>query len=135
MQEIGDRIGYPPSEKQSALILKLADQLGIGLDEALGLAGVTEIPEPTGGGDGTASELIGKLIQMTHDLPSTEAQIELIEKLDEQMRSHLRSTVNSGVRDISELTKSDASEIFKMKGRGRAGLGKSALSSIRSRAQ
>ena len=121
LQEIGDRIGYPPSEKQSALILKLADQLGIGLDEALGLAGVTEIPELTGGGDGTASELIGKLIQMTRDLPSTEAQVELIEKLVEQNEKSLSEVLSTvGARDISELTKSDASDIIsKMKGRGR----------------
>ena len=122
LQEIGERIGYPPSEKQSALIVKLADQLGIELDVALGLAGVSEISGLTGGGGGTASELIGKLIEQTRDLPATEAQVNLIEKLAEQNKKSLSEVLTSvGAKDISELTKSDASEIIsKMKGRRRS---------------
>ena len=122
LQEIGDSIGYPPSEKQSALIVKLADQLGIELDVALGLAGVSEISGLTGGGGGTASELIGKLIEQTRDLPATEAQVNLIEKLAEQNKKSLSEVLTSvGAKDISELTKSDASEIIsKMKGRRRS---------------
>ena len=77
-------MGYPPSEKQSALIIKLADQNGIGLDGALELAGVSEISSLTGGGNGTASELIGKLIEMSKGLPATESQVDLIEKLAKQ---------------------------------------------------
>jgi len=121
LQEIGDSVGYPPSEKQSALIVKLADQLGLGLDGALEIAGVSDMSDLTGGGGGTASELIGKLIGMTKDLPATESQVQLIEKLAEQndkQMSEVLATV--GAREISELTKSDASDIIsKMKGRKR----------------
>ena len=121
LQEIGDSVGYPPSEKQSALIVKLADQLGLGLDGALEIAGVSDMSDLTGGGEGTASELIGNLIGMTKDLPATESQVQLIEKLaqqnDKQM-SEVLATV--GAREISELTKTDASDIIsKMKGRKR----------------
>ena len=119
LQEIGDRLGYPPSEKQSALIIKLADQLGIDLDGALELVGVNELAALTGGGEGTASELIGKMIEMTKDLPATESQVNLIEKMAEQNDKQLSEVLATvGVRDASELTKSDASDIIsKMKGR------------------
>ncbi len=121
LQEIGDSVGYPPSEKQSALIIRLADQNGIGLDDALELAGVSEISSLTGGGNGTASELIGKLIEMSKGLPATESQVNLVEKLakqNEKTISEVLATV--GARDISELTKADASTIIsKMKGRSR----------------
>ena len=58
---------------------------------------------------------------MSRDLPSTEAQVELIEKLVEQNEKSLSEVLSTvGARDISELTKSDASDIIsKMKGRGR----------------
>ena len=119
LQEIGDRLGYPPSEKQSALIIKLADQLEIDLDGALELVGVNELAALTGGGEGTASELIGKMIEMTKNLPATESQVKLIEKLAEQNDKQLSEVLATiGVRDTSELTKSDASDIIsKMKGR------------------
>ena len=92
------------------------------MDVALGLAGVSEISGLTGGGGGTASELIGKLIEQTRDLPATEAQVNLIEKLAEQNKKSLSEVLTSvGAKDISELTKSDASEIIsKMKGRRRS---------------
>jgi len=119
LKEIGDSIGYPPSEKQSALIIKLADQLGIDLDGALELVEVNELAALTGGGEGTASELIGKMIEMTKDLPATESQVNLIEKMAEQNNKQLSEVLATvGVRDASELTKSDASDIIsKMKGR------------------
>jgi len=121
LQEIGNSVGYPPSEKQAALIVKLADQLSIELDEALGLAGVSEMSALTGGSDGTASELIGNLIEMTKDLPASESQVNLIEKLAEQNDKKISEVLASvGARDISELTKTDASDIIsKMKGRSR----------------
>ena len=121
LKEIGDSVGYPPSEKQAALIVRLSDQLGMDLDEALELAGVSEISALTGGGEGTASELIGNLIEKTKDLPATESQVNLIEKLAEQNDKKLSEVLATvGARDISELTKTDASDIIsKMKGRSR----------------
>ena len=119
LKEIGDSLGYPPSEKQSALIIKLADQLEIDLDGALELVGVNELAALTGGGEGTASELIGKMIEMTKNLPATESQVNLIEKMAEQNDKQLSEVLATiGVRDTTELTKSDASDIIsKMKGR------------------
>ena len=121
LKEIGDSMGYPPSEKQAALIVRLSDQLGMGLDGALELAGVSEMSALTGGGEGTASELIGNLIEKTKDLPATESQVNLIEKLAEQNDKKLSEVLATvGARDISELTKTDASDIIsKMKGRSR----------------
>lgn len=121
LQEIGDSVGYPPSEKQSALIVKLADQNGIGLDDALDLVGVSDITALTGGGSGTASELIGKLIEMSKGMPATESQVGLIEKLSEQNDKSIAEVLAIvGARDFTELTKSDASTIIsKMKGRSR----------------
>ena len=119
LQEIGESFGYPPSEKQSSLIVKLADQLEMDLDEAFKLAGVSEMSALTGGGEGTASELIGKMIELTRDLPATESQVELIKKLAEQNEKPLSEILATvGARDISELTKSSASDIIsKIKGR------------------
>ena len=119
LQEIGESFGYPPSEKQSSLIVKLADQLEMDLDEAFKLAGVSEMSALTGGGEGTASELIGKMIELTRGLPATESQVELIKKLAEQNEKPLSEILATvGARDISELTKSTASDIIsKIKGR------------------
>jgi len=119
LQEIGDKVGYPPSEKQSALILKLADQIGIGLDGVLEIAGVSDITALTGGSSGTASELIGVLIEKSKELPATESQVDLIGKLAEQNEKQISELLSIvGARDTSELTKIDASTIIsKMKGR------------------
>ena len=119
LQEIGESFGYPPSEKQSSLIVKLADQLEMDLDGAFKLAGVSEMSALTGGSEGTASELIGKMIELTRGLPATESQVELIKKLAEQNEKPLSEVLATvGARDISELTKSDASDIIsKIKGR------------------
>ena len=121
LKEIGDTVGYPPSEKQSALILKLADQIGIGLDGVLEMAGVSDISALTGGGSGTASELIGTLIEKSKELPATESQVDLIGKLAEQNDKQISELLTIvGARDISELTKNDASTIIsKIKGRSR----------------
>ena len=119
LQEIGESFGYPPSEKQGSLIVTLADQLEMDLDEAFKLAGVSEMSALTGGGEGTASELIGKMIELTRGLPATESQVELIKKLAEQNEKPLSEILATvGARDISELTKSTASDIIsKIKGR------------------
>ena len=119
LQELAESIGFPPSEKQSSLIVKLADQLEMDLDEAFKLAGVSEMSALTGGGEGTASELIGKMIELTRGLPATESQVELIKKLAEQNEKPLSEILATvGARDISELTKSTASDIIsKIKGR------------------
>ncbi len=121
LQDIGNSLGYPPSEKQAALIVKLADQLGIDLDGALEIAGVREMSALTGGNEGTASELIGNMIEMTKVLPASESQVKLIEKLAEQNDMDISEVlVSIGLRDVSELTKTSASEIIsKMKGRSR----------------
>ena len=59
------------------------------------------------------------MIEMTKDLPATESQVKLIEKLAEQNDKQLSEVLATvGVRDASELTMSDASDIIsKMKGR------------------
>ena len=85
------------------------------------MAGVSDISALTGGGSGTASELIGTLIEKSKELPATESQVDLIGKLAEQNDKQISELLTIvGARDISELTKNDASTIIsKIKGRSR----------------
>ena len=119
----GDNGHLPPSEKQTDLIVKLSDQIGLGLDATLKKAGVADLSELTGGRDGTASELITQMIEMSRELPATPAQIDLVNKLSEQHEVPLNEVLAiAGLREISEMSKTDASLIInEMKKRSRRG--------------
>ena len=113
----------PPSNKQTDLIVKLSDQIGLSLDATLEKAGVTDLSELTGGREGTASELISQMIDMSKDLPATPPQIDLVNKLSEQHVVALSEMLAmAGLKEISEMSKSDASMIInEMKKRSRRG--------------
>ena len=109
----GDNGHLPPSEKQTELIVKLSDQIGLGLDATLEKAGVADLSELTGGRDGTASELISQMIEMSRNLPATPAQVDLVNKLSEQHEVPLNEILAiAGLREISEMSKADASSII-----------------------
>ena len=117
----GDNGHLPPSEKQTELIVKLSDQIGLGLDATLEKGGVADLSELTGGRDGTASELISQMIEMSRGLPATPAQIDLVNKLSEQHEVPLNEMLAiAGLREIGEMSKADASSIInEMKKRSR----------------
>ena len=119
----GDNGHLPPSEKQTALIVKLSDQAGLELDATLEKAGVADLSELTGGREGTASELISQMIEMSKNLPATPPQVDLVNKLSEQHEVPLSEMLAmAGLKDISEMSKSDASIIInEMKKRSRRG--------------
>ena len=118
---------FPASEKQLDLIVKLSDQIGMGLDSVLEKAGVADLTELTGGSEGTASELISEMIAMSRGLPATAPQVDLVNKLSEQHELPLKEVLAiAGVREINEMSKSDASTIInEMKKRKRRGAGRS----------
>ena len=66
-KEIRENGGYPPSKKQTSLILELSDRLEMSIDESLGLIDVTDLSDLSGGRDGTASELITILIEKSNE--------------------------------------------------------------------
>ena len=111
----------PASDKQTALIVKLSDQSGMDLDESLRLVGSTDIAELTGGRDGTASELISALIEKSRNMPATPPQVDLVNKLADQHEMPINEVLAIvGLREIDEMTKSDASDIInEMKKRAR----------------
>ena len=103
----------PPSNKQTDLIVKLSDQIGLSLDATLEKAGVADLSELTGGREGTASDLISQMIDMSKDLPATPPQIDLVNKLSEQHEVPLGEILMiAGLKDIGEMSKSDASLII-----------------------
>jgi DNA topoisomerase-1 len=111
----------PPSEKQTNLIVKLSDQAGLELDATLEKVGVKDISELTGGREGTASELISQMIEDSKNLPATPPQVDLVNKLTEQYEIPLSEVLAiAGLKDISEMSKADASIIInEMKKRSR----------------
>jgi hypothetical protein len=117
----GDNGHLPPSEKQTNLIVKLSDQAGLELDATLKKAGVADLSELTGGREGTASELISQMIEMSKNLPATAPQVDLVNKLSEQYEVPLSEILAiAGLKDISEMSKADASIIInQMKKRSR----------------
>jgi hypothetical protein len=121
MDANGENGTIPASDKQTALIVKLSDQAGMDLDESLRLVGSTDVSELTGGRDGTASELISTLIEKSRNMPATPAQVDLVNKLADQHEMPIIEVLAIvGLREIDEMTKSDASDIInEMKKRAR----------------
>ena len=118
----------PPSEKQTNLIVKLSDQAGLELEVTLEKVGVADLLELTGGRGGTASELISQMIEISKNLPATPPQVDLVNKLSEQYKVPLSEILAiAGLKDISEMSKTDASIIInEMKKRSRrSGRGRS----------
>ena len=103
----------PASEKQVALIIRLADKLAIELDAFLNEQGIIELDSLTGGRDGTASEVIEKLIGLDNSSPATEKQISTIRSMSENLALPIEEAVEL-VRSesIDTLEKMDASSLI-----------------------
>ena len=103
----------PASEKQVALIIRLSDKLAIELDAFLNEQGIIELDSLTGGRDGTASEVIEKLIGLDNSSPATEKQISTIRSMSENLALPIEEAVEL-VRSesIDTLEKMDASSLI-----------------------
>jgi DNA topoisomerase-1 len=104
---------FPASEKQIALVIKLADQLGHSLNDIAKIVNIEDINTLTGGKDGTASQLIDILIKQSQALPASEAQIKLVNKLAVREEVPLTDILSiANIVSIEEMTKQDASLII-----------------------
>ena len=103
----------PPSEKQMALIIKLADKNSVDLEPILTELGHKDLDELTGGRDGTASSLINKLIGIDKDSPATEKQVAAIKSMSENLEISIEDAMAIGeVSTIEEITKNEASSLI-----------------------
>ena len=103
----------PPSEKQMALIIRLADKNSVDLEPILTELGHNDLDELTGGRDGTASSLINKLIGIDKDSPATEKQVATINSMSENLGISIEDAMAIGeVTTIDEITKNEASGLI-----------------------
>ena len=99
-----------PSEKQIALIIRVSNKLGLELDGILGEIGLTDLSELTGGKDGSASELIDRLLNMDRNSPATERQVSAIISMVEKLEMPIEQALEAvRTESIETITKSDAS--------------------------
>ena len=110
--------GPPASEKQMSYLMSLIEKSGMSVSDALSLVGVSDLSELSGGREGTASELIGKMRDSNSSMPATEPQMELIRNMSEQLGISMSDTL--AIADLAteeEVTKSEASDLIsKLKG-------------------
>ncbi|HII41700.1 TPA: type I DNA topoisomerase [Candidatus Thalassarchaeaceae archaeon] len=110
---IADGGDFPASEKQIALVIKLADQLGHSLKDICKIVNIDDINSLTGGKDGSASQLIDTLIKESQALPASEAQVKLVNKLAVREEVPLSDILAiADIVTIDEMTKQDASKII-----------------------
>ncbi len=103
----------PPSEKQTATIIRLVDKLKLDTDDVLKEMGLSDIDGLTGGRDGTASELIGKLIDMDRLSPATDRQVSTIISMTDSMEMPIEDAMEIvQTESIDTITKSDASTLI-----------------------
>tara|TARA_B100001123_G_scaffold395160_1_gene476487 strand:+ start:986 stop:3292 length:2307 start_codon:yes stop_codon:yes gene_type:complete len=103
----------PPSEKQTATIIRLLDKLNLDTDEALKEMGLSDLDDLTGGRDGTASELIGKLIDLDRLSPATERQVSTIISMSDSLEMPIENAMEiARCESIDTITKSEASSLI-----------------------
>ena len=99
-----------PSEKQIALIIRVSDRLGLELKVVLDEIGLKDLSELTGGKDGSASELIDRLLNMDRNSPATERQVSAIISMTENLEMPIEQALETvRTESIETITKSDAS--------------------------
>jgi DNA topoisomerase-1 len=109
---LGDSVqtNIPPSEKQTATILKLVDRLNLDLSKFLKEIGESDISELTGGRGGSASNAISTLIELDKNSPATEKQIATIISMTDSLEMSIEEAMAAVKTDsIDTITKSDAS--------------------------
>lgn len=103
----------PPSEKQMALIIRLADKNSVDLETLLKELDLNDLDELTGGRDGTASSLINKLIGIDKDSPATEKQVATIKSMSDNLEISIEDAMAIGeVTTIDEISKNEASGLI-----------------------
>ena len=103
----------PPSEKQTATIIRLIDKLGLDTDKTLKEIGVLDLNDLTGGREGSASELIGKLIELDRASPATEKQISTIISMADSLELPVEQAMEIvQTESIDSISKSDASTLI-----------------------
>ena len=112
---LGDSIQgkLPASERQIATIIKLIDKLNLTTEKALTDMGLEDLNALSGGRDGTASELIGKLIHLDQSSPATERQVSAIISMTESLGMELANAMEIvQTESIDTINKSDASTLI-----------------------
>jgi len=108
---------FPASDKQVGLIVKLTDKLNLDLSDLLKSNSINDIDELTGGREGSASIIIGKLIERDGDNLATEPQVKAIKTMAERLGIKVEDAMAIvKTTTIEEINKRDASELIgKMK--------------------
>ena len=108
---------FPASDKQVGLIVKLTDKLNLDLSDLLKSNSINDIEELTGGREGSASIIIGKLIERDGDNLATEPQVKAIKTMAERLGIKVEDAMAIvKTTTIEEINKRDASELIgKMK--------------------
>ena len=112
---LGDSIQnkLPASERQIATIIKLVDKLNLTTEKVLSEIGLEDLNDLSGGRDGTASELIGKLIDLDRTSPATERQVSTIISMSESLEMDLSNAMEIvQAESIATINKSDASTLI-----------------------
>ncbi len=103
----------PPSEKQIAAIIRLLDRLQLDYNDFLGDFGAKEINDLTGGRNGSASDAIGKLIELDRSSPATEKQVSTIISMTDTLSMPIEQAMEAAqTESIETITKSDASMLI-----------------------
>jgi len=109
----GEQGKIPASEKQLGLIMKLVEKLNVDLISFIGEMGLKDVEELTGGRDGTASELIGKLIEIDGQSPATEKQVSAIISMVDRIEMPIEQALEMvGAESIEAINKSEASSLI-----------------------
>ena len=100
----------PPSEKQIAAIIRLLDRLKLDYKEFLADFGANEVSDLTGGRNGSASDAIGRLIELDRNSPATEKQVSTIISMTDSLSMPIEQAMEAArTESIETITKSDAS--------------------------
>jgi len=103
----------PPSERQVAAIIRLLDRLKLDYEDFLDGFGAKEISDLTGGRNGSASDAIGKLIELDKNSPATEKQVSTIISMTDSLSMPIEQAMEAvQTESISTITKSDASMLI-----------------------
>jgi len=118
-----------PSEKQLKLINKLVEESGISIDDVLTTISVKTMDELTGGRNGTASTLIGKLLEIQGQVPKPPSDRQIKYTKDLIKKAEIEESLfcqDYNVKSVDEMTASQASDAIQtlqdklgIKGRGR----------------
>ena len=111
MKELNVTVGA--SEKQIALIIRLLDKLSLDEEDVMNKLGFNEISELTGGRNGTASTVIGHLIDLDNNSPATEKQKEAIISMSDNLSFEMHVSLEIvEAESLDTITKNDASKLI-----------------------